>query len=291
MAKKKNNSLFITLSVVASFVAVCMNVYKSDHSTFAHKTKQAAQNTTFEVTSSSGLSGAQLCAVNLFQGIEPEINNVKMREQSQVICYEGYAGRASYISKSNLYSAERLTAARANNKVERVNDFHPEPSVAVGKRAELLDYKRSGFDRGHLAPSDDMGTEQSQSESFSLTNMIPQVPKHNQQTWRNVESKTRALARKYGEVFTVTMPIYTDRNGNFPKIKAIGKDKVYIPLFVVKAIYVPKINQAVVVFSPNDKTNTVELISIQDFRMMTGIDPFPTLSQDIKEQMGGFFKW
>ncbi len=51
--------------------------------------------------------------------------------------------------------------------VPRKNNFKPDPDLQPGQRAELSDYKGSGYDRGHMAPAADMNkTRQIMDESF-----------------------------------------------------------------------------------------------------------------------------
>ena len=76
----------------------------------------------------------------------------------------------------------------------RVDSFHPEPSLPAGVRSELSDYRRSGYDQGHVAPNGDMGDEASQRDSFSLANMIPQDRNHNAGLWAAI--KPAATSRK-----------------------------------------------------------------------------------------------
>ena len=243
-------------------------------------------------SSSSGISAS--CESNLYQGKAPVIAMSQLEKDSKVICNVGYAGRVSYITKSNLYSAEYLTSQRLRQarKIERVNPFHEEESISPSKRANLSDYRGSGYDRGHLAPNADMPTKESQFDSFSLANMIPQVPENNRETWSKIEQKTRYLTKKYKQLYVVTMPVYSHLDGSFPKrIKAIGKNKVYVPLYVAKAIYIPSIKQALVVVAPNDASYRMKIMSVSQFQKGTKIDAFPSLSPSIKAHKGTFFKW
>ena len=52
-------------------------------------------------------------------------------------------------------------------------------------------FKHSGFDRGHMAPSHDIGAVfgvVAQRQSFLMTNICPQRPVLNRKVWRNIES-------------------------------------------------------------------------------------------------------
>lgn len=234
------------------------------------------------------------CALNLYENRAPIIEIKKMAQESKILCNYAYAGRVSFISKSNLYSAEHLTAKRVRDakKIERINPFHADSRLAERQSASLQDYQRSGYDRGHLAPNADMATAQEQYQSFSLANMVPQKGEHNRKTWSKVEKITRQIAKRYGSIFVVTMPVYQAANGKIPaRLKAIGKNKVYIPQFMAKAIYVPKIQQAVVVLSPNDDSHRVQLLSLARFQQLAHIQVFPTLSNAIQRKRGTFFKW
>ncbi len=77
----------------------------------------------------------------------------------------------------------------------RTNDFRSDNSLpATFFKAQPSDYVGSGFDRGHLCPSGDRTTSTtSNSETFLMTNMMPQAPKNNQKTWEGLESYARTL--------------------------------------------------------------------------------------------------
>jgi len=60
--------------------------------------------------------------------------------------------------------------------VPRSDDFRPDPDLPKGQRSELKDYDKSGYDRGHLVPAEDMRRDrQTESETFLLSNMAPQI--------------------------------------------------------------------------------------------------------------------
>ncbi|SDD57916.1 endonuclease G [Cupriavidus sp. YR651] len=197
----------------------------------------------------------------------------KITGGTQLLCYRGYAVLYSSQTRTALWSAERLTreGVDAARKLPRDSDFYEEGRLPEADRAKLTDYgRRSGFDRGHLAPSGDFPDMASQAESFSLANVVPQDSVSNRRTWSHIETSTRKLARQYGSIQVVTGPAFV---GN---ARMLG-GRVRIPDFIWKAIYVPGTGAAAYI-ARNDATPAYSVITVDELRHFTGIDPFPTLS-------------
>ena len=106
--------------------------------------------------------------------------------------------------------------------------------LPAGSRAELKDYKHSGYDRGHQAPSGDETKKQSlQNDTYFLSNMVPQIGQFNQHAWEGLEEMVRGWAIARGEAYVITGPMFYDPKEDDPHtatahftIKAIGKDHV-----------------------------------------------------------------
>jgi endonuclease G len=72
-------------------------------------------------------------------------------------------------------------------------------------QAELTDYSGSGFDRGHMCPSGDRTlTVAGNSETFFLTNMVPQAANNNRGPWEKLESYCRSLLSQGKELFIIS---------------------------------------------------------------------------------------
>ncbi|MFA7614095.1 MAG: DNA/RNA non-specific endonuclease [Candidatus Caldatribacteriota bacterium] len=119
------------------------------------------------------------------------------------------------------YTLERESL---RNCASRRNDFRPDPQVSTGS-ATLADYRRSGFDRGHLVPAGDMKiSRRAMSETFFMSNMTPQPARFNQVQWNHLENLVRAWASKYGKLWIITGPVLHDR------LPTIGQDnRVSVP--------------------------------------------------------------
>jgi endonuclease G len=100
----------------------------------------------------------------LLNGQPPTLVNEKLADKTRELCYAGFAVLHSGVTRTPLWSAEHLTQDRitAARGLTRQGEFHPDPNVPEAERAELSDYARSGFDRGHMSPSGDMPTIESQ---------------------------------------------------------------------------------------------------------------------------------
>jgi DNA/RNA endonuclease G (NUC1) len=95
------------------------------------------------------------CPQHYADGRSPEIRNEKLARATQELCYQSFGLMHSGLTRTPLWSAEYLTPGHleAAQNLSRENSFHPEPQLPPSQRAELADYARSGFDRGHMAPS------------------------------------------------------------------------------------------------------------------------------------------
>ncbi len=139
------------------------------------------------------------------------------RPQLRELCYEAFAVLHSGSTKTLVFVAQRLNRQMlegANEK--RAKRFFADARLPSGERAELEDFKNSGYSRGHMAPAGDMTTPTAMAQSFSLANMVPQNAQHNGGAWNKIEQDTRHyVKRAKGDVFVITGPVFTgDRQGH-----------------------------------------------------------------------------
>ena len=226
----------------------------------------------------AAVNARSLCVKSYADGIAPKITNEKVGANTREICYEGYAVMFSGASRTPLWSAEYLTKYRVNLAcaLNRYHLFHPDPNLPLDVRSELSDYARSGFDRGHMAPSRDMPTLTAQEESFSLANMAPQLHANNAGIWERLENGTRNLALSGHDVYVVSGPLF--EGAEIKQLKA----KIMIPTGFYKAIYDATTGQAGVFITPNTEEQAPTVISIDDLAERTGIDVFPELPSEVK---------
>lgn len=211
---------------------------------------------------------------------------------TQYICRTGYAVHYDYSTKVSEYAVEKVTKASIVGKATRKDDFREDPSVPAQFRATLKDYQASGYDRGHMAPAADFYySPEAMSESFYLTNMMPQVPGNNRGIWKYLETYTRAWAEAYGEAYVITGTIFSPS-------KAVIGNNVKVPSHVYKIVYIPSVEKVIAFNFPNEKLPVEDLpkyvVSVVDIESKTGLKFFPKLplvKQSIKTQRANFKEW
>jgi endonuclease G len=218
------------------------------------------------------------CREQFAAGVAPTITNLKLQSRTQEVCFESYAVLHSGISRTPLYSAERLTRANmeAAQTLSRRDSFHPEDALPARDRAELSDYARSGFDRGHMSPNGDMANRSAQAESFSLANIVPQVHTNNAGIWAGIEGAARQLALSEGEVYVVSGPAFIGSD-----IQRIGN--VLVPTHLWKVLYSPAQRRAGAYVITNDDTRTYSSISVSALEKMIGVSLLPGLSRKVRD--------
>ena len=197
-----------------------------------------------------------------------------------------YAYRLEYAEahEQARWVAYLLTRDHASNDtVERKDHFRKDPLVKTGSAA-TTDYK-SPYDRGHLAPANDMAWEfQAMDESFFMSNMSPQLDKFNRGAWKTMEARVHNWAIEYDSLYIITGPCL---EGTLTQ--TIGKNNVTVPKYYYKVVLDLKRNQAIGIWMANEAVDSKNLkqyaTSVREIEQKTGIDFFPALPDDIEEAL------
>jgi endonuclease G len=179
-----------------------------------------------------------------------------------------------------------LTRERAlSEKVTRKNNFRKDPQISKSASANPNDYKKTGYDRGHLAPAGDMRFDSvAMSESFYLTNISPQLPDFNRGIWQRVEQQVRNWAVDYDTIYIATGGVLKDPMGK------LGESKITIPKYFYKVVldYKNGETKAIAFLLPNmqgGKKLRQYTVTIDSVEKMTGIDFFPGLPDNIENRV------
>lgn len=159
-------------------------------------------------------------------------------------------------------------------------EFKEDPDIPEIVRSTLQDYKKSGFDRGHLAPSADRtydcGVLQ---EVFYLSNMSPQLHSFNSGHWEKLERYVRELTNQYDKVHVFSIPLYLpheEGDKKYVHYQVIGKNNVAVPTHFAKVIFA------------GDKTFAF-MLPHEDIDSKVPLEDFSVTLQDIEKASGFIF--
>ena len=160
-----------------------------------------------------------------------------------------------------------------------------------------------GFDRGHVCPSADRtSSAKDNSETFLMTNMIPQSPNCNRNVWKNLEAYERSLALSGNELYIIAGPYGkggTSDRGSFKSIKLKNGQQIEVPSHCWKIIMilpegkndVSRVNEdtkVLAAFIPNDqecasKTWDAYITNVDYIEEKTSYDFFAILEDSIED--------
>ncbi len=127
----------------------------------------------------------------------------------------------------------------------RQDDFRPDNTLPAGwYQVPANAYSGSGFDRGHNCPSADRTISfDANSSTFLMTNMIPQAPAMNQQTWAYMEDSLRRLVNMGNEIYIIMGSYGSGGTGSSGSASTIHGGLVTVPSTVWKvALVIPNGN-------------------------------------------------
>lgn len=210
-----------------------------------------------------------------------------------IVARDGYVLAHSSTDKIPLWVAEFVERSQLEGNVPRHDLFAPDPKLKPGARAELADYKGSGYDRGHQAPAANQTLDQRlKDETFLLSNMAPQKGKLNQQLWAGLEDLARDWARDAGSAYMITGGFFYDPAEEDPaaadgtiEYVTIGRGVVAVPTHFYKIVITTTPVPRAIAFVAENRGyprpfDFAALIkSIDWIEERTGIDFLPGLSE------------
>lgn len=87
---------------------------------------------------------------------------------TRFVIREGYVLEHSSELKIPIWVCEGIVRAQLEGNVPRKDVFAADPLLPPGERAEPSDYKKSGYDRGHMAPAGDQTVDPGLKSELSL---------------------------------------------------------------------------------------------------------------------------
>lgn len=215
--------------------------------------------------------------------------------ENEIIAHNNYT--LSYIEKYEqaewvAYELKKNELNYSNNNFERPF-FIEDPKVESGS-ADWRNYKKSGYDKGHLCPAGDRKfSKKAFEETFYTSNISPQRHDFNEGVWNRLEQKVRYWAGKYDGIYVVTGGVFTDN------MKTIGREDVAVPNYFYKVLLDTsrdelKMIAFLVPHEDSDLPLYEFVVSVDELEKMTGIDFYPKLDDGIEnrlEQNANYKSW
>jgi endonuclease G len=160
--------------------------------------------------------------------------------------------------------------------------FNEDPMVKTNS-ADWRNYKKSGYDKGHLCAAGDRKSSYSTyKETFYTSNIAPQNHDFNSGIWNRLEEKTRYWAKKYNGIYVITGGVLTD------DLKTIGRENVAVPNYFYKILLTKDGSKMIGFLMPHKNSNKplYEFVtSVDAIEKTTGIDFFPKLDDAIENKL------
>ena len=182
----------------------------------------------------------------------------------------------------------------------RQDDFRADATLPSGwYQVQANSYTGSGFDRGHNCPSADRtSTVADNSATFLMTNMMPQAPRNNQQTWANLEDYTRTFLTAGNEVYVICGSYGRGGTGTNGYATTLDNGRVSVPARCWKVVIilptgtddatrVSASTRVIAIDTPNDNSVSTSWgtyrTSVDAIETATGLDILSAVSTAVQQ--------
>ncbi len=221
-------------------------------------------------------------------------NNYLLVKSQYVLSYNNSKGMANWVSW-HLSSAWKGSAARCNC-------FTTDATLPAGYfMASTSNYTGTGFDRGHLCPSDDRdGSDTDNAATFKMSNISPQAPVLNEQTWGDLENYCRSLLNQGKEMYIIAGGYGSGGSGSMSgTTTSIASGGINVPAYFWKIVVVLDVDtndvarvntstRVITVLMPNNQTVNSHpwdyyRVSVDSIQTLTGYNFLSNVDTTIQE--------
>jgi endonuclease G len=182
----------------------------------------------------------------------------------------GYVVGYSEAKANPLWVAYRLGADQGHN-CPRLSKFITDDRTQV--RVNHDDYTNTGYDRGHMAPSDNIGSRygcRAQDETYRMSNIAPQIPMLNQKPWGGLENLAQIFSTSFTQIWVITGPIF---------------DPVWLNR-LCSGIEIPTAYYKIIIRENNGSPDVLAVVFNQDTKPGVRLSSLVRTVRDIEQQTG-----
>lgn len=219
-------------------------------------------------------------------------NNYLFEKEEYVMSYSRDKGTANWVS----WHLDEAWLGSAS----RQNDFRADTSLPTSwYHVNENDYRYSGFDRGHMCPSADRTLSvDDNSNTFFMTNMVPQAPNNNRIGWAGLESYCRSMLSGGYEIYIISGGYGIGGDGSAGFANYIANGNVTVPSNTWKVIIIiPDGNndvnrvttstRVIAIDMPNSQSVSSDWTkyktTVDDIEAKTGYDFFDLVPDNIED--------
>ena len=202
-----------------------------------------------------------------------------------------------------VWTSWHVGRADLTRNAPRQNDFRADPGLPRQfYQVTPQSYAGSGFDKGHNCPSGDRTASlDDNSATFLMSNMVPQAPQNNQQTWARLEEYTRGQVEKGQEAYVIMGSYGRGGTGKNGPASTLDQGRVSVPARIWKVVvFLPEGDndlrrisagqaRVLAVDTPNDNTSSPQwtqyLTSVDKIEAASGLDILSALPPDTQARL------
>lgn len=223
-------------------------------------------------------------------GFEPPRSLPIIEKEGYLLAYDSRTRLASWVY-------EHLTPESVEIGVDpTVFEYRERPRGFFPHHAMLENIQREQQSDSLCVIEDQLCSERDIEDTYSLTNITPQIPWFNRDYWDKLESKIQLWAKNYDHLYVVSgtlfLPIYFDNGERIVQYSVIGENDIAVPTHFYKVVLIENSGdiamKAFVV--PNEMLSTnIPLkefeVSVKDVEQMTGLTFFPNLDTELADHL------